>query len=105
VSIDGATQIRAGVIRPEIIVPRSEPGKKRPNIPLDDGKEYAEGLKAGTLVRIIRQPFFGSLARVIGLPVSLQKMETESKVRVLEVELQDGKLLTLPRANVEIFEE
>ncbi|GAH10649.1 unnamed protein product, partial [marine sediment metagenome] len=37
--------------------------------------------------------------------VDLQKVETESKVRVMEVKLGDGRTVMVPRANVEIIEE
>lgn len=97
-SINGATQIRAGVIRPEIIVPREVKGKEASRSSLE------EGLKVGTQVRIIREPHFGSIGKVINLPVDLEKIETESKVRILEVELADKKRVRLPRANVEIIE-
>jgi len=32
-------------------------------------------------------------------------IETESEVRVLEAELDDGRRVVIPRANVEIIEE
>jgi hypothetical protein len=41
----------------------------------------------------------------VGLPVELAQVETEAKVRVLDVELEDKRKVTLPRANVEIIEE
>lgn len=98
-SINGATQIRAGVIRPEVIVPCAEKmGEIKPSI--SEG-----GLATGMSVRIIRQPHFGKIGRVTALPVELQTIETEAKVRVLEVELESGERITLPRANVEIIEE
>ncbi|MCJ7634003.1 hypothetical protein MUP77_16650, partial [Candidatus Bathyarchaeota archaeon] len=100
--INGATQIRAGVIRPEIIIPKGYSKELIKTVTEDEA--YTGGLKIGTVVRIIRQPFFGSLATVTDLPIELRKMETESRVRVLEAELQGGKRVTLPRANVEIFE-
>jgi len=97
-SINGATQIRAGVIRPEVIVPcEDKKGEIKSSI-------RESGLEIDTPVRIIRQPYFGLLGKVVGLPVELQLIETESKVRVLEVELENGKKITLPRANVEIIE-
>jgi hypothetical protein len=97
-SINGATQIRAGVIRPEVIVPAADQsGEIRSS--LAEG-----GLKIGTPVRIIREPHFGALGKVSALPVALQDIETESKVRVLEVELEDKTRVLMPRANVEIIE-
>ena len=55
-------------------------------------------------MRIIRDPYFGQLGRVTKLPVELQNLETEARVRVLRVELEDGQETTLPRANVEAIE-
>jgi hypothetical protein len=97
-SVNGATQIRAGVIRPEIIVPTFEKG--------DDTKhsQVEGGLALGIPVRIIRQPHFGAIGRVTDLPVELKTIETEAHVRVLEVELDGGERVLLPRANVEIIE-
>ena len=99
-SINGATQIRAGVIRPEVIIPLLD--KKE----MGDSKEVMSigGMKIGSLVRIIREPRFGEKAKVVALPVELQKVQSETKVRVLEVELPDGTRWTLPRANVEVVE-
>jgi len=97
-SINGETQIRAGVIRPEIIIPHSEVE--------EDAKEGLEGgMVSGTPIRIIRNPHFGSIGKVVNLPVELQKLESESFVRVMVVELEDGSQVTVPRANVEIIEE
>ena len=104
-SINGATQIRAGVMRPEIIVPRPELTTKEPG-DLQEKKEFLkQGLLPGTPIRIIREPYFGALGVVSKLPVPLKKIETESDVRVLEAELEDGKQVIIPRANVEIIEE
>ncbi len=103
-SINGATQIRAGVLRPEIVVPRVEVSEEKLSC-FDDTVSFEKGLLPGTQVRIIREPYFGALGVVSGLPVKLQTIETESDVRVLEVELADGRSVVVPRANVEIIEE
>ena len=102
-SINGATQIRAGVVRPEIVIPlSSETERAAP----DAADGTAEGLlEIGSSVRIIREPYFGKLGRVTELPVELQNLETEAQVRVLRVELEDGEQTTLPRANVEAIEK
>ncbi len=99
--INGATQIRAGVIRPEIIIPIDESLKGGSQ----DEKLHLEGLTSGLPVRIIGPPYFGAIGHVTELPIDLQTVETESKVRVLEVELEDGNRVTVPRANVELIEE
>ena len=99
-SINGATQIRAGVIRPEVIVPLETDEEPR-----EEGSELKEGLVPGSLVRVIREPYFGQIGKVVSLPAELQEIETEARVRVLELELQDGRRVIIPRANVEIIEE
>ena len=101
-SINGATQIRAGVVRPEILIPFS-PEVIESASDTEDGA--TEGiLEVGSSVRIIREPYFGKLGRVTELPVELQNLETEAQVRVLRVELADGQQTILPRANVEAIE-
>ena len=102
-SINGATQIRAGVVRPEIVIPLlSETTESTPDA--EDGD--SEGvLEVGSSVRIIREPYFGKLGRVTELPVELHNLETEAQVRVLRVELENGEQTTLPRANVEAIEK
>lgn len=101
-SINGATQIRAGVVRPEIVIPFLSEAE---GVPTDAEAGAAEGiLEVGSSVRIIREPYFGKLGRVTELPVELQNLETEARVRVLRVELADGQQTILPRANVEAIE-
>ena len=101
-SINGATQIRAGVLRPEVLIPLASDATE---VASDTEDDAAEGiLEVGSSVRIIREPYFGKLGRVTELPVELQNLETEAQVRVLRVELEDGQQTTLPRANVEAIE-
>jgi hypothetical protein len=99
-SINGATQIRAGVMRPELIVPFDATEKKK-----SSDISSGTGLDTGMRVRIIREPHFGAIGTVVELPVELAQIETEAHVRVLKVELENKEIITLPRANVEIIEE
>ena len=98
-SINGVTQIRAGVVRPEIVIPFESTEQ------LKEETLVAGILEVDASIRVIREPYFGNLGRVTALPVELQQLETGAKVRILEVELEDGAQITLPRANVEIIEE
>lgn len=97
-SISGATQIRAGVIRPEIIVPDLSLDRSEtvPNTAED------QVLDLGTPIRLIREPYFGRLGKVSGLPAEPVVIGSGARVRVLEAELDDGAQVTVPRANVEI---
>lgn len=102
-SVNGATQIRAGVIRPEIIVPM-ERKIQLEDLQVPEQEAFTAGeLSIGTPVRLIRAPYFGSLGRVSALPSEPQEIETETKTRVLEVELVGNDRVIVPRANVEIF--
>ena len=99
--INGATQIRAGVIRPEVVIPRSS------DISASQKSTEAgmHGLEGGSLIRVIRHPHFGKLGKVVSLPPQLQKLESESSARVLEVEFDNGQKAVVPRANVEMIED
>ena len=99
VSINGATQIRAGVIRPEIVIPLEE--KEIPETSVH--KSDNSGISEGSLVRIIRAPYFGKMGEVVSLPPELQQMESETMVRVAEVKIDSG-VLNIPRANLEMVE-
>lgn len=99
-SVHGKTQIRAGVMRPEIIIP----------LPFDEKELVAKKpematLEIGTTVRVIRQPNFGKIGKVVSLPEKLYKVQSETLVRVLEAKLEDGETQIIPRANVEVIEE
>ena len=95
-SVNGATQIRAGVMRPEIIVARDEEASMKEN-------EAKLILDIGTRVRVIREPYFGLFGTVTALPAELTKLPTESLARVLDLKFDDGTVATVPRANVEIM--
>ena len=97
-SISGATQIRAGVIRPEIIIPQPATAAGIP------AQVQREGIRLGDPVRIIRDPLFGRIGEVAALPSDLTKIPTESEVRVLEVMFADGSKAVVPRTNIEVIE-
>ncbi|MFP4459213.1 MAG: hypothetical protein ACLFSQ_06480 [Candidatus Zixiibacteriota bacterium] len=97
-SMHGATQIRAGVIRPEIVI--TKPKKKD----FKDTGEELIGLEIGSTVRVIRVPYFGQIGKVTELPSELRKLGSESMARVLGIEFDNGERAIVPRANVEMIE-
>ncbi|MCD4651317.1 MAG: hypothetical protein K8S56_05965 [Candidatus Cloacimonetes bacterium] len=99
-SVHGRTQIRAGVIRPEIIIPIEFDENA-----LTDVQPSLPFLEIGATIRVIREPNFGFIGKVTGLPEQLKVVESETKVRILEAELENGQKVTIPRANVEIIED
>jgi hypothetical protein len=108
-SINGATQIRAGVMRPEVIVTRAGTAARAPDL------RPEQVLAVGSRVRVIRAPHFGALGKVTAMPAELAEIETESRVRVAMVELGDAgqeqapaersRDVRVPRANLEIVRE
>lgn len=97
-SVNGTTQVRAGAVRPEIIVPGALDVESATATDV-----LARGLTLGATVRLIRFPFFGLQGQVTELPHSLERIETGAHARVLRVKLADGPVVTVPRANVELL--
>lgn len=97
-SINGATQIRAGVIRPEVISPFAIDAKAAGTV------QQVLELTIGTPIRVIREPYFGQLGKVTELPAQLVVVDSGTEVRVLRAKLdKTGEEVTVPRANVEIM--
>lgn len=96
-AINGATQVRAGARRPELIIPLEENKDLKAEI-------YTSNLDINSKVRLIRVPYFGKTGVVKELPNELETIESGAKTRVLRV-LLDGedKIVTIPRANIELL--
>jgi len=100
-SVNGATQIRAGVIRPELIISIN----KKQDSNMKDFDENDLIIKEGSKVRVIREPDFGDIGIIKALPKDSVRIESETKARVAEVEFSDNKRKLVPRANLEIILE
>lgn len=102
VSINGSTQIRAGVIRPEVIIPLGE--ELQADIPSAESEGAA--LKIGAHLRIIRRPNFGEIGVVTELPPDPTKLDSGTYARILKLKLnKNGEEVIVPRSNVEMIEE
>jgi hypothetical protein len=98
-AVNGTTQIRAGVMRPEIVIPLKADRRAGAASAVVEGR-----LAIGAPVRVIRDPYFGLIGRVTGLPPEPQTLQSGSKARVLEVTFESGEGVIIPRANVELIE-
>ena len=97
-SINGATQIRAGVLRPEIIISSDN------DININDiFNEDDLVISVGSQVRVIREPYFGKIGIVSELPSDLFKIDTETISRVAKIKFEDGENKIIPRANLEVI--
>ncbi len=106
VSLNGSTQVRAGVLRPEIIIPsdRADEEGARPVEERLVEREQAKGeATVGSKVRIVRNPKFGAWGKIVRLPDEPVRFETEAELAAAEVELEDGSRLLVPLTNLEIF--
>ena len=97
-SINGTTQIRAGVMRPEIFI-----GSDIKSEQIESFNEENLAISIGSKVRIIRQPYFGQIGIVKNLPSELVKIDTETTSRVAEIAFEDGRKGIIPRANLEVI--
>src|SRR5580704_214434 len=99
-AVNGATQIRAGVMRPEIVIPIPNANHEA----TIDESQIDTMLKVGATVRIIRDPYFGVIGKVANLPSELRTLDSGSRARVLEVSVDSQERFVVPRANVELIE-
>ncbi|MSR41529.1 MAG: hypothetical protein EXS10_06465 [Phycisphaerales bacterium] len=101
-SVNGATQIRAGVMRPEIVVARGV--GELASVSTNEVTREVGSLEIGTSVRLIRDPNFGRIGSVEALPTEPAILGSGSKARVVRVRLDGGVSVVVPRANVELIE-
>lgn len=110
-SIDGTTHIRAGAVRPQVLVsdgalepdsstaPWTEEHVSRTDRPL------ITNLSVGDRVRCVRQPYFGLWGVVLDLPAEPREVESGSRMEVALVRLDDGREVWIAEANLEVFKE
>ena len=101
-AVNGATQIRAGVMRPEIVIPLTDEEKADARSSREHTRGPARDRPAGpdhprSVLRADRRGG-GAAAR------AARCSDSGSKARVLEVELDSGESVIVPRANVELIE-
>lgn len=112
VSLDGLTQIRAGVVRPSVLLPtgqlprgqetdQADAGDAAGTAAPPGGGEAPGTLAVGQRVRIVRHPHFGHYGTVVQPPGGLTRLETEVEARVMVIQLDDGRRVKVAEANIE----
>jgi hypothetical protein len=96
-SISGVTRLRWGTVRPEIIIPL--PGKGATPPP----QQLGGALEVGDQVRVIRQPYLGSVGQVVSLPSQPRAVDSGARLRGAEVELEEKGRVFVPYANLELI--
>ncbi|MFO8073969.1 MAG: hypothetical protein R6V85_19070 [Polyangia bacterium] len=92
VSACGTTQVRAGVVRPEVIGPPLQGEASTPS------REAALGVR----VRVVRGRRFGATGIVEAIPERPVELPTGARALAYEVKLDDGERTLVPRANAEL---
>ena len=105
VSINGVTQIRAGAIRPEIIIFDSTNNiKKRLDENIDSKKNINNGgICVGTKIKVLKDPFFGHFGTVTKIIEDEVTFESGVICRALQVKLESGEVTLVPKANIEVI--
>ena len=100
-AVNGATQIRAGVMRPEIVIPIEKAGKEAVDRRIADRHETGSRRDGADHSRSVFRPDRQS-GRLF--PHELRMLDSGSKARVLEVAVDSQERIVVPRANVELIE-
>ena len=96
-ALNGTTQIRAGAIRPELLI---FPPKEK--IMMESSQEEI-GFHEGARIRGTREPYFGKSGVIKSLPVEVELLETGIASRVALVKFDSGEEARVPRANLEML--
>lgn len=98
VAIDGATRLRGGLSRPEIIIPLARTTSVRWL------EETGPRLAVGTHVRLLTPDYLGQTAHVVSLPIGPRAAQSGVISPVADVQLIDGQRLRLPVVDIEALE-
>ena len=100
--VDANTQLRAGVTRPELLVPIPEDiALHHERMLADDEPQNGQAnVQESDIVLLIREPYFGSYAKLVSVNAQLQKTKAGTYAVMAKVCLVDsGKTLSVPLAN------
>lgn len=98
-SLDGRTWLHgAGMCRPTLIIPLSRAHSD--DVAPDEGEER---LALGSDVRLLSSEFLGHVGTVVGFSRGRRPMACGVRYFVVEVHLEDGRLVEVPPDNLEIM--
>ncbi len=95
-AVSGATRVRWGVVRPEIVVPQPSDSKV-------EAPSFGLPLAAGVRVRIARGPQQGATGTVTSIPARPLRLENGTRVHGAEIDLGEEGQAFVPFANLEIL--
>jgi hypothetical protein len=98
IAIDGATRLRWGLARPEIIIPLSRTTAVKW---LD---EAGPKLEVGTHVRLLSPDYLGQVGQIAGLPIGPRAAQSGVVTPVVDVVLPNDRRLRVPVVDLEVLE-
>ncbi|MHB0885006.1 MAG: hypothetical protein ACYC41_03910 [Bacillota bacterium] len=107
-SVNGTTHVRAGVIRPEVVIV-GQPGEAGDSGAFEGGAAEVgriprePTLIEGAVVRLVGTRRFGQRGQVVEGPAERPALGTEARVKVVRVRLEDGTVISVPQANIEVL--
>ena len=100
VVVSGRTRVRAGALRPEVIVPLPADETATPD---DAGSGPVPALGVGCRVLVVRSPWFGHRGTVGRLNAEPGRLESGARCLVADVDLDGGPTVTVAQANLEVL--
>ena len=95
--IEGTTRLRQPLRRPRVVVPLSS---RTPGLQLE---APAVALRPGAMVRLLDDAHLGQVGKVRFLPSTPRRLASRVQADAVEVVLDDGESLVLPRTAVEVL--
>ncbi|HYP20216.1 MAG TPA: hypothetical protein VEY08_09080 [Chloroflexia bacterium] len=98
IAIDGATRLRWGLARPEIIIPLAR------TTAVKWLEESGPELTIGTNVRLLSPDYLGQIAQVVGMPIGPRAAQSGVVAPVADVALPNDRRLRVPIVDLEVLE-
>lgn len=98
--VNGTTQIRAGVQRPEIVICHGAELLSGQ----EDAKQAPIVFEQGAAVRIIGNPHFGSKGTIVDIALQKRKVASGISFIPIKVQLRDGTVIETIENNLELLE-
>jgi hypothetical protein len=95
--IEGMTHLRRPLHRPRVVVPLSS---RTPGLQLEPP---SVSLRPGAMVRLLDSAHLGMVGKVRQVPVNPRRMASRSQAEAVEVVVDDGSSLLVPRTAVEVL--
>ena len=95
--IEGGTRLRTPMQRPRVVIPLST---RSSNVQLEPPRP---SLRSGATVRLLDAAHLGQVGQVRSFSATPRRLASQVRVAAVDVALEDGTLIQLPRTDVEVL--